>query len=150
MKIMLRGVSVNTILTKSVFSYTDIDLSIETFFFEDFHLHKNVAGPSLRLVYGYPNAACYLIQENILKGKNTLSHGMLQFETHQNQMHNYKSFSYFLALLLTEKQWCSCAVFWTLYHGFLKKRQENFCLSTVALTQKTSGYQRLEVEVKSA
>ena len=36
-----------------------------------------------------------LIQENILKAKNMLSHGMLQFEVHQNQMHNYESFSYF-------------------------------------------------------
>lgn len=63
-----------------------------------------------------------LIQENVLKGKNMLGHGMLQLEIHQNQMHNFESFSYFLALLLTEKQ-RSCAVFWTLYYGLLKNRQ---------------------------
>lgn len=63
-----------------------------------------------------------LIQENILKGKNMLGHGMLQLEIQQNQMHNFESFSYFLTLLLTEKQ-RSCAVFWTLYCGLLKNRQ---------------------------
>lgn len=63
-----------------------------------------------------------MIQENILKGENMLGHGMLQLEIHQNQMHNFESFSYFLALLLTEKQ-RSCAVFWTLYCGLLKNRQ---------------------------
>lgn len=58
--LMVRGVSVQTILMKLLIRIdVDIFVSVNTLFFEDFHLQKRFGSkPNLGLVYGYSNATC--------------------------------------------------------------------------------------------
>lgn len=58
--LMVRGVSVQTILMKLLIRIdVDIFVSVNTLFFEDFHLQKHFGSkPNLGLVYGYSNATC--------------------------------------------------------------------------------------------